>query len=89
MLLTWWVWLSAAVVLVILETLVPGYVFLGFAVGAGLTGLILLLGGAVVPVAGILLIFAMLSLVAWLVMRRVFALKHGSVKTFDRDINDD
>ena len=36
----------------------------------------------------LLLIFAVLSLVAWLGLRRVFALPHGQVKTFDHDINE-
>jgi hypothetical protein len=30
----WWVWLAAALGLAILEILVPGFIFLGFAVGA-------------------------------------------------------
>jgi hypothetical protein len=32
--------------------------------------------------------FAVLSLVAWIVLRRLFDLKTGSVKTFEHDIND-
>ena len=35
-----------------------------------------------------LLVFAVLSLAAWLILRRVFALPKGQVKTFDTDIND-
>ena len=36
----------------------------------------------------ILLVFAALSLLAWLVLRRLFSLPKGQVKHFDRDIND-
>ncbi len=84
----WWVWLAGALVLGILEVLAPGFVFLGFAIGAGLVGLMLLGPIAFLTPEVILLIFAALSLVAWLVLRKVFALPHGQVKTFDRDIND-
>tara|TARA_B110000503_G_C6944253_1_gene328261 strand:+ start:50 stop:322 length:273 start_codon:yes stop_codon:yes gene_type:complete len=82
-----WVWFSAALVLATAEVLVPGYVFLGFALGAFAVGLVL----TVITVGGLaitLVIFAVFSLVAYLAMRRVFGLKTGSVKIWDRDIND-
>jgi len=85
---TWWVWLAAALVLAILEVLAPGFVFLGFAIGAAVMGVILLAAGQSLSIPMILLIFAALSLVAWLVLRRVFELPGGQVKTFDHDIND-
>lgn len=85
----WWVWLAAALVLAILEVLVPGFVFLGFALGSLAVGLLLLLGiGATLSLPILLLIFAALSLVAWLVLRRLFALPTGQVKIIDKDIND-
>lgn len=83
----WWVWMSASLLLATLEVLVPGYVFLGFALGAlgvGLLMTVVSLGG----IATILLIFAALSLAAYLGLRRVFGLKTGSVKVWDRDINE-
>ncbi|UWQ73386.1 NfeD family protein [Leisingera sp. M658] len=83
----WWVWGAAALVLAILEVLVPGFVFLGFAIGAAAVSL-LLLAGAGFGLPPLLLIFAVLSLAAWLVMRRFFALPKGQVKTFNHDIND-
>lgn len=82
-----WVWFSAALVLATAEVLVPSYVFLGFALGAFAVGLVL----TVITVGGLaitLVIFAVFSLVAYLAMRRVFGLKTGSVKIWDRDIND-
>ena len=84
----WWVWMAAALVLAILEVLAPGFVFLGFAIGAFAVSLILLLPGLVVSLPVLLLIFAGLSLLAWLAMRRYFALPKGQVKTFADDIND-
>ena len=41
----WWVWAAGALILAIIEVLVPGYVFLGFAIGAGIMALVFLLGG--------------------------------------------
>ncbi|WP_299350219.1 hypothetical protein [uncultured Shimia sp.] len=85
---TWWVWLASALVLAILEVLVPGFVFLGFAIGAALVGLLLLGPAALLSVPMLLLIFAALSLVSWLLLKRFFALPKGQVKTFNHDIND-
>jgi inner membrane protein len=84
----WWVWLSGALVLGILEVLLPGFVFLGFAIGAVVMAVILLLPGPTFGLPVLVLIFAALSLVSWLVMRKMFALPKGQVKRFDRDIND-
>ena len=83
----WWVWLSAALGLATLEVIVPGYIFLGFAIGAALVGLLLL----IVPIASmplILVIFAALSLGAYLAMRTVFGLPGQTPKIWERDIND-
>jgi len=83
----WWVWVAAGLVLAILEVFAPGFIFLGFAVGAGMTGLLLAIGLSFsLPV--LLVVFALITLVAWLVMRKVFGVKSGNVKTFDHDINE-
>lgn len=84
----WWVWLAAALVLAILEVLAPGFIFLGFAIGAALVGVALLGPLQLLSVPMLLLVFAALSLIAWLVLRKVFALPKGQVKTFNHDIND-
>lgn len=86
----WWVWAVAALILGILEILAPAFLLLGFAIGAGAVSILLLIGGpalvgGTVPMA--LVIFACVSLIAWLVLRKVFSLKSGQVKTFDTDIN--
>ncbi|WP_298932180.1 hypothetical protein [uncultured Ruegeria sp.] len=86
--LTWWIWLAAALALAILEVALPGFIFLGFAIGAAITGLLLVIPGFVPSLSFLLLIFAVLSLVAWLILRRMFARPHGQVKTFEHDIND-
>jgi len=83
----WWVWVVFGVALGVLEVLVPGFIFLGFAVGAVLVGLLLLAGvlGGSVPVLA--LCFAVLSLVAFVVLRRMVGVTKGQVKVWDKDIN--
>ena len=89
MFLIWWTWAIAAVVFLALEILAPGFVFLGFGIGAAVVALGLLAGvvGSSVPL--LLLIFAVVSLLAWVVMRRLFAIKGSERKVWTRDINDD
>ncbi len=85
---TWWVWVAGALVLAILEIFAPGYIFLGFALGALAVGILLLNTGLGLSLPLLLLIFAILSLAAWLVMRKLFSLPKGQVTHFDDDIND-
>lgn len=89
----YWVWFAAAIVLAILEVLAPGYILLGFALAAGIVGAGLWIGGGLgaflagsLPVT--LVIFAVISIVLWLVLRRVFGVRGGSVKVWDTDINE-
>jgi membrane protein implicated in regulation of membrane protease activity len=80
--------MSGALILATLEVLIPGYIFLGFAVGAGVMGVLILLGVSATGLALTLVIFAVLSLLAYLGMRRVFGLRKGQVRVWDTDIND-
>ena len=84
----WWVWIAAGVVLAILEIMVSGYVLLGFAGGAVVTGILIWLGvlGATVPAT--VLVFALASLAAWLVLRALFGLPKDNVKVYEHDINE-
>ena len=84
----WWVWMAAALLLAIAEVILPGFIFLGFAIGAFAVSLILLNTGVTFGLPLLMLIFAGLSLVAWLALRRFFAMPKGQVKTFEGDIND-
>jgi membrane protein implicated in regulation of membrane protease activity len=89
----WWVWATAALVLAVAEVILPGFVLLGFAIGAGVVALVLLVGGPLavwlagsVPV--LLLVFAIVSLLAWLGLRRWLGVYKNQVRTFDHDINE-
>ena len=84
----WWAWMTAALVLATLEVLIPGYVFLGFAAGAAMVGLLTLIGLSTASLPLTLLIFALLSLGAYIAMRKIFGLQKGQVKLWDTDIND-
>ncbi|MDF1873547.1 hypothetical protein [Vannielia sp.] len=86
---TWWAWIALGVLLGILEVLAPGFIFVGFAVGAGLTGVLLALGisfGG--SIAWITLFFAVVSLIAWAVLYKVMGGRGSQTKTFDEDINE-
>ncbi len=84
----WWVWIVGGIVLAVLEVLAPGYVLLGFAVGAVVTGGLLWFGvlGASLPV--VVLVFALVSLLTWLAFRKIFGLRRGQVKVWHDDINE-
>ncbi len=84
----WWVWMSAALLLATAEVIIPGWIFLGFAIGALVMGVLLLIGVSGLSLPITLVIFAVLSLIAYIGLRWVFGLKTGQVRTFDTDIND-
>ena len=84
----WWVWIVAGFALGVLEVIVPGYIFLGFAIGAVVVGAGLgvgLLGGSL---PALLLVFALASLAAWYGLRRTMGVRDSQVKIWDRDINE-
>lgn len=83
----WWAWVVLGFLLGILEVLAPGYIFLGFAIGAVLTGVVAGLG-LTVSLPLLMLVFAVASVVAWLVLRRVMGVRDNQVKIWNRDIND-
>jgi len=89
----WWIWGAAAIVLAIGEVLLPTFVLLGFGAGAAVTAAVLYFGGPLaafisgsIPV--LILSYAVISLIAWLLLRRFLGVYRGQVKTFDHDIND-
>lgn len=86
----WWIWIVGAFALAFLEVLAPAQIFLGFAAGAALTGIALLIGvpGLAGSLPATLLVFAVLSLTTWIVLRRVLGIRKGQLKIWDRDINE-
>lgn len=86
---TWWAWIVLGFALGVLEVLAPGYIFLGFAIGAVVTGALVGFGLAPAGLPALVLIFALASLAAWLILRRTVGIRKGQVRIWDRDINDD
>jgi len=90
----WWFWIVGGMAIAILELFLPGYLFVGFALGGVAVGLIIL--GGIWPsgwmdgsMANHLLVLSILSILIWLALRRFLGIRRGQVKTFDRDINED
>lgn len=84
----WWVWMLAGAVLAILEVVLPGFILLGFAIGAGLTGVLLWIGVLGGSFGVLLLVFGIASLIAWAALRWLVGVRRGQVKVWDRDINE-
>ena len=85
----WWVWFAGAVIFGILETLAPVFVFLGFSAGAAVVGLGLLIGiGFGGSLAAMAVVFAFVSLVVTILLRRVLGSDPSETQTFVDDIND-
>jgi membrane protein implicated in regulation of membrane protease activity len=83
-----WVWIVGGVALAALEVLVPAYVFLGFAIGAVATGVLVWLGVLGGDLSVGLMAFALASLAAWLALRRALGRRKGQIKIWKRDVND-
>lgn len=89
--MTWtdgWLWLIAALILAAIELLLPGYIFLGIALAVATMGVLLLSGVWFWGLPAALATTVILSAVIWLILRRVSGVRHGQVKIWDRDIND-
>ena len=84
----WWVWVVFGVTLAVAEVMLPGFILLGFAIGAALVGLLLLIGLLGGNLFVLILVFAIASLVAWIALRRLVGIRKGQVKIWDRDINE-
>ena len=54
----------------------------------GAAAIVLAIGEVLLPSFVLLLTFAVMSLIAWLALRRILGVRQGQVKTFDSDIND-
>jgi inner membrane protein len=83
---TWWVWIVLGAGLAVLEVLVPGFIFLGFAIAAVVMAVIVGIG-AQLGAAMAILVFAILALLAWLGLRAKFGAGEKDVKVWRDDIN--
>lgn len=89
----WWVWIASGLGLAIIEVLVPGYLFAGFAIGAvavgGWMGLDLpgttWLGASFL---NSLVAMAVVSVIAWLALRQFMGIRKGQKVVIRDDINE-
>ena len=84
----WWVWLSAAIALAMLEVLAPGFIFIGFAIGALIMAAIIAIFPTAMTASATLALFTGLSLVAWIVLKRAFKSRSSGARRVTHDIND-
>jgi len=87
----WWLWLFAALGLFVMEAVVPSYVFMGLAVGAGLMAAGLPLASALglqdPSLTFVAFSYAIVSLCSWFLLRRFMKTPDVKVKVWKRDIN--
>lgn len=83
----WWVWLAAALALAVIEVLVPGFIFLGFALGGVAMVAVVWVAPGLSP-AALIAIFAGLSLIAWIALRVMFRKQSSGARIVHNDIND-
>ena len=84
----WWVWLVLAALLGVAEMLLPGFILLGFAIGALVMALLAATGLTGSSFALSVLIYAVASVVAWWWMQPMVLRDRGNVRFWARDIND-
>ena len=83
----WWVWICVALGLGVIELLAPGFIFLGFSIGALImAGIVALF--AISNTAALLAVFAVLSLVAWILLKAAFRKQSSGARIVTRDINE-
>lgn len=83
----WWVWICAALALGVVELLAPGYIFLGFALGALAMAVVVFVMPAT-NVPALLAMFAILSLIGWIILRILFRRQSSGARIVTRDINE-
>lgn len=83
-----WLWIIAALVLALIDLMLPGYIFMGVALATALMGVALLAGlwTGSLPVA--LVVTAILSGVIWLALSRMRGVDRSETRIWHRDIND-
>jgi membrane protein implicated in regulation of membrane protease activity len=83
-----WFWAILGIALGIAETLLPGFILLGFGIGALLTAVGLWIGliGGSLPV--VLLVWAVASAFGWFALKKLFTRPEDRPKIWKKDIND-
>ena len=83
-----WIWLIAALLIGMIEVVLPVWIFLGTAIAVLIMGLILLSGLWVPSLPVALVATGIVSGIVWLILRRAMGVTHGQKKIWRTDIND-
>ena len=83
-----WLWIIAALVLALIELMLPGYIFMGVALATALMGVALLAGLWTGSLPAALVVTAILSGVIWLALSRMRGVDRSETRIWHRDIND-
>ena len=84
----WWAWLSLALALALLEISLPGFIFLGFAIGAAIMAVVIAILPAPFGAPFAIALFSALSLAAWIGLRLAFRKQGSDARIITHDIND-
>ncbi len=83
----WWVWISIGLAFGVIELLAPGFIFLGFALGAAIVaGIVTLFEITNYP--ALFAVFALLSLISWIGLKAAFRKQSSGARIVTRDINE-
>ena len=83
-----WLWIIAALVIALIELILPGYVFMGIAGAALVMGLLLLSGVWAGGLSGALVVTALLSGVIWFALSRLRGVDRSATRIWRDDINE-
>lgn len=87
---SWLFWFAAGAILLVIEVLVPTFLALGFGIGAWLVSALIFfaLPSNMVSAPTVLMIWAALSALSWIVLRVVFRNRYSGNKASKGDINE-
>ncbi len=83
-----WLWIIAALLLALVELILPGYIFMGMAGATAVMGLLLLTGLWSAGLPWALVATAVLSGVIWFVLSRLRGVDRSATRIWRDDIND-
>ena len=83
-----WLWVIAALLLALIEMILPGHVFVGMAGAVAVMGVLLLSGLWTAGLPAALVLTAVLSGVIWLALSRMRGVDRSQTRIWHRDIND-
>lgn len=87
---SWLFWFAAGAILFVIEVLVPSFLALGFGIGAWIVSALIFfaLPSDMISAPTILMIWAVLSALSWIVLRVVFRNRYSGNTVSKGDINE-